>query len=207
VSRVYRCTFQCTYGDGTLVQPSFHYQTDVPPLGDEPDPDDVASGLYDLIGAAFVHTCPGQVTVNDLVCAEQTVPPAIGVVGTHHIGLTGTTGSSIDDAPRALVPLINIHTGTRSRSSRGHTFLASPGDLTKISSRQWTSAFMSAIYTPFAALLDDSFDLGSITPTHVNPVIYSRTRHLAGSSPYTFRVTSAVVNPRPTWLRSRLSSP
>jgi len=43
--------------------------------------------------------------------------------------------------------------------------------------------------------------------THVNPVVYSRKRHRDGLTPYTFRVTSATVNPKSHWLRSRTSSP
>jgi hypothetical protein len=49
--------------------------------------------------------------------------------------------------------------------------------------------------------------LGSILPTTLNPVVYSRTRHLRDTSPWTFRVTNVSVNPAPHWLRSRTTSP
>ena len=34
MARCYRVTFMCAYADGTLVEPSLHYLTDVPTAGD-----------------------------------------------------------------------------------------------------------------------------------------------------------------------------
>ena len=63
------------------------------------------------------------------------------------------------------------------------------------------------MYDALAAKLDDSFDLGSIIITHVNPVVYSRTRRLRGESTWTFKVTSATANHQVRWLKSRLTAP
>lgn len=207
MSRVYRCTFMATYADGTLVEPSLHYQSDLPPLGDEPDPDDVASGLYGLLGADYLQTLPPGVTLHDLVCTEQVIAPAIGVQGSHHVGLPGTGTAGAEDLPRELVPILNLRTDTVSRSARGHIFLCSPGDKTKLVARDWQQAYIDAVYAPFAAKLSSSYDLGAVTPTHMHPVIYSRTRHQRSEDPYTFQVVSAALKVRPTWLRSRATTP
>jgi len=206
MSRVYRATLKCSYADGTLVEPSLHYQTDLPPLGDEPDPDDVANGIYGVVGSAFLNATFNQITFNDLVVVEQTIPPAIGATGLKHVGLAGSFSAAAEDLPRELVGLVSIHSSTASRSARGHLFLPGAGDKSKLASRAWTSGTL-ANWQAFADLLDNSFDLGSITPTHVNPVVYSRTRHLRSQTPYTFRVISATAKSKPSYLRSRGTTP
>jgi len=75
-----------------------------------------------------------------------------------------------------------------------------------MSGNQWTSAF-KAILGTLAALLDDDMSLGSVDPSTLHPVVYSRTRHMRGLSPYTFKVTSATVNASEHFLRSRMTSP
>lgn len=207
MSRVYRATLKCSYSDGTLIEPSVHYQTDVPLAGGEPDHQDVVDGIYDLLGTAFLNTLPVSVTFDDLVAAEQTIAPDIGVVGTHHVGAVGTGQGSGQLVPRALVPLFSLHTDVHSRSARGHFFGCSPGGTAPLESGLWASSGVQPYLDAFAALLDNSFDLGTAQITHVNPVVYSRKRHQQGASPYTFRVTSAVAKTRPTWLRSRLTTP
>lgn len=206
MARVYRATFKCTYSDGTLVQPSLHYQTDLPPLGDEPNADDVASGIWSLLGTAFTNATFNAITINDLIVVEQVLSPDIGATGIHHVGTPGAFSAAAEDLPRELVGLMSIHSGTASRSARGHMFLPGTGDKAKLSGRAWTTGTLDN-WNVLAALLDNSFDLGAITPTHVNPVVYSRTRHIRGENPYTFRVTGATVSSRPRWLRSRGTTP
>jgi hypothetical protein len=71
---------------------------------------------------------------------------------------------------------------------------------------KWDPSYVASVQG-FADQLDNSFDLGSLFPTHVNPVVYSRTRHKRGLTPYAFRITSALANEQPTWLRRRLTTP
>ena len=94
-----------------------------------------------------------------------------------------------------------------SRSARGHIFLCGPGDKTKIVARVWTDAFIAGAYGPFIAKMDDDITLGTINPTILRPVVYSRTRHLRTQTPYTFKLISAAAKTKPTWLRSRGSAP
>lgn len=207
MSKVWRLTFKCDYADGTLVEPSLHYQSDVAPLGDEPDGDSVADAVYTHLGADFLQSLPTVVTLHDLVATEQVVPPAIGAQGSHHVGLPGIGISGAQDLPRELVPLVNMRTNTVSRSARGHIFLCGPGDKSKVVDRKWTDAFIAGAYQGLVDKLDDQLTLGAVNPTHLNPVIYSRTRHLRDQDPFTFGVVSAAVKVRPTWLRSRGTSP
>jgi hypothetical protein len=70
----------------------------------------------------------------------------------------------------------------------------------------WISGYQTKL-AAFAAVLDDSFNLGTIDITHVNPVVYSRTRHQRGEDPHAFRVTSATANTKAHWLKTRMSTP
>lgn len=207
MARTYRCTLQAHYSDGTLVEPSLHYQTDLPDLGDEPDPSDVATGIWGHLGAEWQESCPTYVHIDSLVVTEMVVPPLIGVGGEHVVNADGTGSAGAEDLPRELVPLVNVHTDTRSRSARGNLRLAGVGDKSKIIARTFQAAYVTAVYTPFINKIPDEIDLGSLVITRLNPVVYSRTRHLRGETPYTFRVVGASLNPKPKWLRSRGTSP
>jgi hypothetical protein len=206
VARIYRAVLKAHHDDGTLIEPSVHYLTDVPTAGSEPDPDDIASGVHSLIGEAYRQTLHSTCTYDDVIVTEMVLPPAIGASGSHHVGAAGGVSSAAYDLPKALVPIVNLHTGVSSRSARGWLMLGGPGAEAATANQKWTGAFLTA-YQAFAALLDNSFDLGSVFPTHVNPVVYSRTRHRRGTDPHHFRVTGASASDVPHWLRSRMSSP
>src|SRR5215469_17598113 len=204
--RIYRATVSCTHSDGTLVMPSLHYKTDPPPLGDEPAPDDVASAIWGLIGDQLRACTTSDVTFHELVVTEEVVPPDLGVAGSFG-GLGAGTGVFSDEAlPHGLVPVLNLHTATRSRSARGWFRPASPGKASVVNGNVWTSAYMT-ILNNLAAVLDDDADMGSLTTTHLQPVVYSRTRHLRSEDPYWFDVTSGSANPRCHWLRTRMTNP
>jgi hypothetical protein len=206
VAKIYRCTFKCSYSDGTLVQPSIHVLTDVPTAGSEPNPSDISDGVWGNLEFYFKPCCPTTVTIHELVATECVIPPAIADEG-HTVIETAGTGSVGDgDLPRELVALLNIHTNTASRSARGWMFLPSPGDAGALVDGGWHTDYQTK-YGDLAGQLDLSFTLGSLFPSTVNTVVYSRQRHLRGLEPHAFRVTSATLNPRPKWLRSRGSTP
>lgn len=194
-----------SYVDGTLAVPSLHYQTDVPPGGDEPDPDDVATGVWGVIGTTYLAACRAF-TVHQVVATEQVLPPDIPAQGLKSVEAGGTLAGSDSNLPYGLVPIVNLRTDVASRSSRGHIVLPGPVDSTSFTAGLWNTAHQTA-YNALAAKLDDSFDLGTLFITHVNPVVYSRKRHKDGLTPYTFRVSSASLNTTPHWLRSRMTKP
>jgi len=209
MARTYKATIRCRDDSGILIQPSLHYQTDVSVVGSEPDPNDVAAGIWAIIRDHFIGATPLDVTIDELVVGEEVLKPAIGASGSHPINVQGSFSTSGDRMPNACVAVLNRHTATRSRSARG--WLMMPGGI--LADQQanglWHTdgGYWTAWLVPLAALLDNSFDLGSVDPTHVNPVVYSRTRHQRGDSPYTFRVTNATANPQVRWLKSRLTIP
>src|SRR5580765_4917410 len=127
MARVYRATIRGHYTDGTLVQPSLHYQTDLDAGQNEPDPSDVAGEIWAHIGAAVTTLWPTIVILDELVVAEQVLKPNIGVAGSHNLGFAGGLPVASEDLPRELVGIINLHTGTSSRSARGYTTLPGGG--------------------------------------------------------------------------------
>jgi hypothetical protein len=206
MSRIYRATLRCHASDGTLFEPSLHYQTDVALAGSEPDPQDVANAIDTKLQAALRAILPATGVYEELILAEQVIPPDIGVGAVTVNGSSGNLVATDGNTPHGLVPIINLHTGVSSRNARGHIAGPSPGSALFSSGRKWSTSYL-ALLTTFAALLDDTMSLGAINPTILNPVVYSRTRRLRDQSPWTFKVLSASVNPTPHWLRSRQSSP
>lgn len=188
------------------MQPSLHYQTDVPVAGGEPDPADVAAGIWALMASAFLAATPSTVTCHELLVTEQVLKPDIGAQAIRASNQAGTIAVGQEDLPRELVPILNIYSDTASRSARGYTTLAGPGSETFTNLRLWTATYVTLL-EQFATNASLSFDLGTLQVTHVHPVVYSRTRHQRGQDPYTFRVKSVRVNERPHWRRSRGTTP
>jgi hypothetical protein len=144
--------------------------------------------------------------VERVTVVEQVIHPAIGAQGNHVVNEAGTADPGNADLPLALSPLLNLHTNVASRSARGWIFFPCVMDSALIADREWTVGIYNNMQD-VAAVLDNSFDLGSVFPTHVNPVVYSRTRHKNGLDPHAFQITSASSARRPHYLRSRDTSP
>jgi hypothetical protein len=206
VARIYRLQFECVTDIGTLVQPSLHYQTDVPLGGDEPDPDDVAAAVWGHVGTTFKNCFSSHTTVTAIAALEEVLAPDIGVAGTHTVGEVGTLAGSGDSMQDSVCPLINLHTAVRSRSARGWMFMPPPRWSDRWSVVGWDGT-LQADLAAFCAQLDDVIDLGTLIITHLNPVVYSRTRRQRATSPWTFRVASATARTKAHWLRSRATAP
>ena len=203
---IVRATVMAHAPDGSLVQPSIHYHLVPPPLGSEPNLSDVADGIWGHWGAAFLATVSDQTHVDSLVVTQQVVPPEVGAAGEHAVNANGTMSISDTDLPAGLVPILNVHTNTRSRSARGYMVMPCPYGVTKLHLGKWSTAFLGTLNT-LAALLNDPIEFGSVTPTVGTPVVYSRTRALAGTDPTTFDITNVVANATPHWRRSRMDVP
>jgi hypothetical protein len=207
VARTYKATIRGTMADGTLVEPGLHYQTDLSPGGNEPDPTDVANDIWNQIGAPYKACSPGDLFIHELVVTEEVLPDTIGVSGVHTVDQSGLLPMGSRHLPMELVPIVLFHTQTRSRSARGHSFLAGPLNESFLTTDGvWENSYLGALQG-FANACLLSFDLGTINVTHVNPVVYSRTRHRRLQTPYTFKLSGSTAKPAPTWLRSRASSP
>lgn len=206
MARTYRATINCTHIIGPKFAPTLHYQTDVPTGGGEPDPNDVASGIWGVIATAIRNVASDWVTFDNLVVGEEVLPPDIGVSGIDVLNVPGLIAHGDAKIPTGASPLINLHTGTRSRSARGWTHPPGPTNSGELNGQDWIAGYLTLLDN-LAAVLSDSFSLGSLFPTTVNPVVYSRKRHVALETPYTFKVTGATTNAQVKWLRSRMTSP
>jgi hypothetical protein len=123
------------------------------------------------------------------------------------VGLNGTlAGGTGDNLPDGISSIINTHTGTRSRSSRGWLFMPGPGKSSWIAGNAWSSAYRAQLEA-WAAGLSTVISLGGTLPSHLNPVVYSRTRRSRATPPWTFQITSATLGIQPRWLRSRMDTP
>lgn len=206
MSRIYRATVRCHHGDGTLAQPSLHYQTDLDITESEPNPSDVAGEIWAKIGTRFLACCHAETAIDELVVSEEVLAPNIGVSGVHAIGGVGTGLAAAVSIPTGLVAVINLHTNVRSRSARGWFHPPGPMQASAVNGDQWAAGYQGYLDL-LVPLLDDQLDIGFPNASQINPVVYSRTRHQRGQAPYTFRVTSATVNHVPHWLKSRMTSP
>jgi hypothetical protein len=150
---------------------------------------------------------PNTITVDQLVVTSEELPGDIGVAGAHTVNASGTgAGGTGSRLPDGIACVLDRHTGVRSRSSRGWTMWPGPANSSFINNNAFTAGWLAGV-DALCALLDDSFDLGTVFVTHVNPVVYSKTRRVRSQSPYTFRITQVTSNDVPTWLRSRMTSP
>ena len=207
MSRTYRASVICHVNNtGALIISTLHYQTDLTFIGDEPDPNDVAAGIWGEIGSSFRAATVTRITVDRVDVLEMVVPPALATGGTHTVGLAGTLASPGGDMSQATCLGINLRTNTRSRRSRGFVHLPPPLDHQYSTGQGWTGGYLTLSQT-VADTVDDSFDLGSVDVTHVHPVVYSRKRHLGGLTPYTFRVTQGTITNKQRYVRSRDTSP
>lgn len=206
MARTYKCTWKCTAADGTLVEPGMHYQTDVATGGSEPDPNDVAEAIRSHLGASFSAITPASVFITSLDIRELVIPPDIGAAGTAPHNLAGAAGDGDNKLPKGLVPIIQFKTATASRSARGYTVPSDPHDGGTLAAGVWTSAYQ-ALLQAYANKLVDVLSVGTLFPTAIRPVCYSRTRHVLDADPWTFDLTAAVAKATPHWRRSRMTNP
>lgn len=206
MSSVYRIAIKAHVSDGTLLMPSLHYKEDVPAGGSPNGESTIASNVWAHIGSAFLACLPTRDTVDSVEALEEVVAPAIGGAGSHAVNSNGTLSGSGDSMPEGCVPVINLHTNTRSRSARGWLHMPSPHWSDYVSNNVWSGSGNTALQA-LCALLDDSIDEGGAFPCTLVPVVYSRTRAQRAEDPFAFNVTSATLNPRVHWLKSRMSTP
>jgi hypothetical protein len=208
MARIYKATFMCHDGGGILYEPGLHYQTDVPVSGSEPDPDDVADEIWNTVGLNFQQATATAIVCDELVVTEQVLPPAIGVQGAHAVAAGGLLPIGDTKLPGAMSALLSWHTAVHSRSARGHTFMPNPFNSADLKANGlWSDTFLAQLQGFANACLTEGHIGQDPFDTTLIPVIYSRTRHVRGQDPHTFKVTGVSVRPNPHWLRSRTTAP
>lgn len=208
MARVYKTTFMCHDGGGILYQPGLHYQTDLSAGGSEPDPDDVANAIWGQVGIPFQQATATAIFCDELVVTEQVLKPAIGVGGAHPVASGGLLALGDTKLPGAMSALLSWHTNVHSRSARGHTFMPNPfNSLDLAANGVWSTTFLAQLQG-FANACLGHFTVGSAPfETTIRPIVYSRTRHVRGETPFTFEVSGVTVRSQPHWLRSRTTAP
>lgn len=208
MAKVWKCVIKGHHSSGVLVEPGLHYQSDLPStLASEPTGQQVADALWSHIGSPVQNATCDDITIDELVVTEQVLKPAIGEVATHPVGAPGLLSSGLGQLPKELVPIVHFHTDTHSRSARGWSFFGGPLNSGRLVSGAVWDATMDGALAGLTAALTTTFTIGTLEPTTMRPVVYSRTRHTRGLTPFTFNVRSVTYDPHPTWLRSRETIP
>jgi hypothetical protein len=110
--------------------------------------------------------------------------------------------TNIDPAtPFALCPFVKFKTAFASRSSRGGTHLSPSLDQNHLTA---SGLFDTTLSWWAAVVALSGYMLGHVTVGAGSvPIIYSRTRRIAGDEDFFFELTSAVPQTTPRWLRRR----
>lgn len=211
-NRVYKLTWVGTYADGVVTSNGLHYETQPPTLGDEPAPVDVLNKLDTELTTLYRNCLPSAITVHAITLAECLSPAEIAGGSVPHgaakeLELAGTLSPADTKIPEAIAAIIQLRTGVPLRSARGYIALPSPlGSASLTNGGLWTGSTKSA-YDAFAAKLDDDYEIGTVAVTSIVPMVYSRTRHDRGVSPWTFQVEAATLVNKARWRRSRTTAP
>lgn len=212
MAKIYRCSYVTYDNSGTQYVNTFHYQTDLnSPDDDEPDISDVAGAVDSHLRTYYLACVPVSLTTSSLESREELpkgspdIPSAFSI----SINTPGTLVNANSFLPVAQASIISIKSAAAIRSGRGYVAMPSPRDSTYMASGgtlAQSGTYWNAL-TAFAARLDDSLSVGTISPVTVWPVVYSRTRHQRGVEPWAFHVTEATPKRYPKWRRSRTTAP
>jgi hypothetical protein len=206
MANVYRATYQCVYEDGTLALPGFHYQTDLPNLGDEPAIDDVAAAISGLLTFPLQDASPAGVTIVSLEVVEEVTGNEVPAATSYVVGENGQLDVGDGDLPKGCVAIIAKKTNASSRSARGHVTPPGPMNTAYLTDGNWSGLYVEKL-GDLASVMSQTTELGDLQPTTLRPVVYSRHRAELNQDPFTFDIVGAVPRLKAHWLRSRQSSP
>jgi hypothetical protein len=203
--RTYKCALRCSRA-GVLYISTFHMQV-IPESGfSDPDPNDVASGIWGHIQTEFINVTPDNMSIDDLIIDEAVNPPDIGANGSHTISVGGSLVATGNRLPDALCANINWQTGVSSRNARGWMHPPPPGGSNYINENQWTGPYLGLVDALGAKMVGE-IDFGSFFPARGTFVTFSRTRFKELQSPWYWNIQSHKTNPSAKWLRTRTTAP
>jgi hypothetical protein len=202
---VVRASIVGRFGNGAQTVNDLHYLNTTGGTPPEAYLNGLATDIWTHLGTAYRNVFEASWTADEIVCRTEVIAPDIAVAGSHAIGQVGTYTSSARQLSRGLCATIDKATGFASRSSRGWLMMPGSPIASEMLIDQWASAYVTALQT-FASLLDDTITASSDSAAWL-PVVYSRTRHKRGDTPYTFDILSATAQNKVHFLRSRLTIP
>jgi hypothetical protein len=203
---LYRASIESSYSDGTELVNVLHYHTEVAPLGDEPDPSDVAANIWTNIGDNYKKCLHPDVTVHQVVLVQVEVGSGLPASGSFSVEEVGTNPQGGSTVPRAQVMILKKNTGVALRSARGWVELPFCPKEDNISGQNWAGAAIGHA-ADLCDNLAEAFTIGSLPSTTVKPIVWSKTRYLAGLTPTSFDINTFSPQLKVHWLRSRTTSP
>lgn len=196
---------------GRQIANVFHIKSDPIPLAGDRAANDVADDVWDWIGTAYKAVLASEGTVDTVTVVEDVLNPVVTLPDTAQkvVNEAGTL-STPNNLPVELTMHLKLTTGVPLRGAVGGMFLPPPLASTFLSS-DGLSFLTSGAYWTAAATLASTLLAGAdwnatTTPAgHHSLIVYSRTRRQRSEPNYFFDVNAIIRNPRPTWLRSRVS--
>src|SRR3954462_1575087 len=201
MAKGWRLSWVGTTDGGVELIYTAHLQTDTDLGEGEPSAANVADAFDDHCRTQYKARLSVNFTLLSLETREclAASDPGIPEAHTTAINEVGTLAVGTLGLPNEMCGLIKLKTASASRSSRGYLVPPTPQLITALDvNRLWNTAggYWAALQA-YAAKLDDDIDTGGIDPVNMHPVVYSRTRHNAGLTPFTFVVTQAIASRTP----------
>lgn len=209
--RIVSFTYNSAYPDGTEVVWVGHAKLDSPPLstisiGQAKD------GIHEWLTNAYAECASDDLLINTLTVRDTRASgdPDPGEQSVRDISGSGNA-SGTPTLPRAMCIHASFRTSVPLRSARGGMFLPPIQEVNQLltpadgvwdeAEERWTKALA------LMARLDAGHDFGLLgADGHASHIVFSQRRLNAGLS-YYWDVSARVLDPRPHWLRSRLTSP
>jgi hypothetical protein len=210
VSKIWKWSIKGEYNSGVQTVNSLHFVTQVAEFGSEPSAHDILVAVNTKLYNPFLNVCPTSWNQTLSEVSEVLAPGDLTGIPEGAAGSAGGTGNFSEGdhiLPEALTCIVSLQTGVPRRWARGYIALPCPknsGALTNLG--RWTGSYLTTVQT-LAALLDDTYSLGSVNPTVVLPIAYSRVQHARGADQPWAQITSGVPRTVAKWRRSRLSAP
>jgi hypothetical protein len=209
MANIWKATYRCVV-NGRESLTGFHYQFNGDTGSDEPDAHSVADKLDAHLSTALQACVISGNYLESLAVRQELAPGSSDVPDEYvkNLHLSGTlSGAASGTSPAELCALVHRRASAPVRGAKSWCFMPPTDTGNNIAGDRWvTGSGAYPNWAAFAALLDDVLNYGGPIPGvmgDLNPVAYSRTRRLRSQTPYTFQITSADVDTRPRWLRSR----
>jgi hypothetical protein len=174
-------------------------------------PGDVANEVDSWLTAKYRALMTSTATVDILRCFR--IPDTYGAdstVSNKLLGLAGTAGAGDGLVPREMTLTLSLRSDHTSRRAQGRLELPtrlSSNDLASGGAWYVSSSWWASVAT-FADALLAGHDVGTLGVNgHMSTRIYSRAQHREGLDPKTYDINSYLRQPRPRWLRRRVSTP
>lgn len=208
--KTWRMTIQSSLY-GREIANVFHVKADPVGISGDRSADDVCDDVWSWIGTAYKAVLATEGTVQSVTALEDVLDPDITVpdVAQKVVNEAGTL-STPNNLPVELTMHLKFQTGVPVRGAVGGMFLPPPLASTFLSSDGlgWLTTgdyYVNAGTLISTLLTGHDWDNLAGGTGHESLIVYSRTRRARGLSTYFFDVTAGIRNPKPTWLRSRVS--